>query len=52
MRVITHRNRILLTTGGKIQNAQNHRQINARGEAEGIKPVINGILSFLPRSVY
>ena len=32
--------------------AQNHRQIDARGEDEGIKPVIYGILYFLPSSVY
>ena len=42
--------------GGKIKNAQNHRRIDARGEAElcvhSIKPVIYGILYFLPRSVY
>ena len=25
---------ILLTTGGKIKNAQNHRQIDARGAAD------------------
>ena len=45
-------NSILLTTGGKIKNAQNYRQIDARGGAEGIEPVIYGILYFLPMSVY
>ena len=33
-------NNILLTTGGKIKNAQNHRSIDARSEAEGSKPVV------------
>ena len=43
---------ILLPAGGKVKNAQNHRQIDARGEAEGIKPVIYGILYYRRRWVY
>ena len=45
-------NRILLTAGGKVKNAQSHRQIDDRGEAEGIKPVIYGILYYRRRWVY
>ena len=30
-----HSNTILQSMGGKIKDAQNHRQIDARGEAEG-----------------
>ena len=43
---------ILPTAGGKVKNAQSHRQIDARGEAEGIKPVIYGILYYRVRWVY
>ena len=32
---------------GEVKNSQNHRQIDARGEAEGIKTVIYGILKRL-----
>ena len=45
-------NSILLTEGGKVKNAQNHKQIDARGEVEGIKPVIYGILYYQRRWVY
>ena len=30
------KNSILLTTGGKLKNAQNHRRIDARGEARAL----------------
>ena len=46
------KNSILPTAGGKVKNAQNHRRIDARGEAEGIKPVICGILYYRVRWVY
>ena len=45
-------NSILSTAGGKVKNVQNHRQIDARGEAEGIKPVIYGILYYRRSWVY
>ena len=45
-------NSILPTAGGKVKNAPNHRQIDARGEAEDIKPVIYGILYYRRRWVY
>ena len=43
---IYKRNSTLPTAGGKVKNAQNHRQIDARGEAEGIEPVIYGIFYY------
>ena len=45
-------NSILPTTGGKVKNAQNHRRIDARGEAESSKPVMYGILYCLVRWVH
>ena len=43
---------ILPTVRGKVKNAQDHRQIDARDEAELIKPVIYGILYYRRRWVY
>ena len=37
---------MLPMAGGKVKNAQNHRQIDTRSEAEGIIPVIYGILYY------
>ena len=33
-------NSILHHEAGKVKNAQNHREIDGRGEAEGSKPVV------------
>ena len=45
------KNSILHHEAGKVKNAQNHREIGSRGEAEGSKPVIWGILYLLPSGV-
>ena len=36
----------------KVKNARNHRYMRGRGEAEGSKPVISGILYLLLSGVY
>ena len=36
--------------GDKVKNAQNHRQIDARGKAEGSEPVIYCILYYVKLS--
>ena len=42
---------MLPTVGGKVENAQNHRHIDARDEAEGVKPVVYVILYYIPTQV-
>ena len=43
---------MLPTAEGKLRSAQNHRQIDARGKAGGIKAAISGILNHRARWVY
>ena len=46
------KNRILPTAGGKVKNARNHGQIEARDETKGIKSVIWSIFYYRVRRVY
>ena len=45
-RLLLENSSISPTAEVKVKNAQNHRRIDAQGKAEGIKPVIYGILYY------